>query len=224
MFETGEPSTKSGRTRARISAAAIDSFIEHGYPDTTMRKIADAAGVSIGNAYYYFPSKDHLVQELYKRVQVEHAIAARERMATERTLVGRLRAVFETGLETLVPYEHSAAGFLTAMIAPDSPINPLSAESSESRDIAVSLFREAVDGSAHRLPADIADLLPQSLFVMHLALVLRWTYDTSPGQVSTRRLLDSGMRLFTITLPFVRMPGLHAASRELLMLMIEVRS
>lgn len=224
MFETDEPLTKSGRTRARISAAAIDSFVEHGYSDTTMRKIADAAGVSVGNAYYYFPSKDHLVQELYRRVQDEHAAAARERMAAEHTLIGRLRAVFETGLETLVPYQRSAAGFLTAMIAPDSPINPLSTESSESRDIAVALFREAVDGTPHRLPADIAALLPDALFVMHLALVLRWTYDTSPEHEKTRRLLDAGMRLLTVALPFVRMPGLHAASRDLLTLIVEVRS
>lgn len=225
MFENEpEPRTKSERTRARIRDAAIASFVEHGYADTTMRSIADAARVSAGNAYYYFPSKTHLVQELYVRVQRDHAARARPRLEEERELVDRLRIVFETGLEAIRPYQHVAPGFLTAMIPPDSPLNPLAAESASARDMTVSLFREAVDGARHRLPDDIAGPLPGALFVVHLALVLRWTYDTTSGQRSTQRLLDVGLRMLSLALPFVRMPGIHAAARELLALVAEVRS
>jgi hypothetical protein len=88
----------------------------------------------------------------------------------------------------------------------------------------VGLFREAVDGAQHRLPADVADLLPEALFVSYLALVLRWTYDGSPDQEKTSRMLDAGLRLLAIALPFVRMPGVHATTRELLRLVTEVRS
>lgn len=224
MFETDSPPSKSARTRARISAAAVESFIERGYSDTTMRLIAERAGVSVGNAYYYFPSKNHLVQDLYVRVQREHAEAAREPLSTERGLVDRLRVVFETGLTNLIPYQRSAPGFLAAMIAPDSPINPLSADSDEARELTVALFREAVDGAQHRLPADIAALLPEALFVTYLALVLRWTYDGSPDQQKTFRLMDAGLRLLAVALPFVRVPGLHTTTRELLRLVTEVRS
>ncbi|CAH0178671.1 putative HTH-type transcriptional regulator Rv0767c [Microbacterium oxydans] len=224
MFETEPPASKSERTRARISEAAIESFIERGYADTTMRLIAERADVSSGNAYYYFPSKNHLVQDLYVRVQREHAEAARAPLAAQRGLVDRLRVVFETGLDTLGPYQRSAPGFLSAMIAPDSPINPMSADSDTARDMTVALFREAVDGAQHRLPADIAALLPDALFVTYLALVLRWTYDGSPDQEKTTRLMDAGLRLLTIALPFVRVPGVHTSTRELLRLIAEVRS
>lgn len=222
MFET-EPS-KRERTRARISAAAVESFVERGYADTTMRLIAERAGVSVGNAYYYFPSKDHLVQVLYERVQREHGSAARAALDGERGVVDRLRIVLETGLQTLQPYRRSAPGFLSAMIAPDSPINPLSTESEAARELTVGLFREAVDGAQHRLPADIAGLLPEALFVGYLALVLRWTYDESPEQEKTTRLLEAGLRMLAMALPFVRMPGLHQAARELLTLIGEARS
>lgn len=224
MFETEPAPSKSARTRARISEAAIASFVERGYADTTMRMIAEKAGVSVGNAYYYFPSKNHLVQELYERVQHEHAVAARDRLATERGLVDRLRAVWETGLSTLAPYQRSAPGFLAAMIAPDSPLNPLSADSEAAREITVGLLREAVVGAQHRMPSDIADLLPDALFVVYLALVLRWTYDDSANHAKTARMLDAGLRLLAVSLPFVGMPGLHATARELLTLVAEVRS
>lgn len=226
MFEnaSSDLSSKSARTRAKIRDAALSSFAEHGYADTTMRAIADAAGVSVSNAYYYFPSKTHLVQELYVRVQHEHAELARPQLAAATSLIERLRIVFTTGLEAVAPYQRIAPGFLTAMIAPDSPINPLSEESSEARDLTAGLFRTAVDEAQHPLPDEMAALLPNALFVAHLALVLRWTYDSTPQQSSTRRLLETGLRLLAVALPFTRMPGLRAATRELLGLIGEVKA
>ena len=225
MFESDDvPLTKSERTRMSIRDAAIASFIEHGYADTTMRAIAEAAGVSVSNAYYYYPSKTHLVQELYVRVQHEHAALAAPLLNGTTGLVERLRAVFETGLVAVGPYRHVAPGFLTAMIPPDSALNPLSAESDAARELTVSLFRDAVDGAQHRLPDDIARSLPEALFVGYLAMVLRWTYDSSPDAVSTTRMLNAGLRMLALALPFVRVPGIHAAARELLTLMSEVRS
>jgi AcrR family transcriptional regulator len=40
-----------------------------------MRAIAREAGVSTGNACYYFGSKDELIQEFYLRNHAEHAAA-----------------------------------------------------------------------------------------------------------------------------------------------------
>ena len=61
------------QTKRLIVDTAVRLFREQGYDKTTMRAIAQAAGVSVGNAYYYFPSKDHLVQEFYAQVQDAHA-------------------------------------------------------------------------------------------------------------------------------------------------------
>src|SRR5438445_2713544 len=63
---------KSEQTRALILETALRLFRERGYDRTTMRAIAEEAGVSVGNAYYYFASKEHLVQGFYDRIAEEH--------------------------------------------------------------------------------------------------------------------------------------------------------
>ena len=222
MFSS-ELTPKAEQTRARIRAAAIASFIERGYPDTTIRLIAREAGVSVGNAYYYFPSKTHLVQELYEQVQQDHARVAVPLLEGVGGLVDRLRIVFETGLQTLEPYQRVAPGFLSAMIAPDSPINPLARESTGAREMTIGLFRRAVDGAEHRLPDDIAKRLPEALSVAFLGLIVRWTYDED-DRTRTRRLLDTALKLLAAALPFARVPGVRGVARDQLDQIAEVRA
>lgn len=112
MFEntTGAPRTKAERTRARIRDTALASFRERGYDETTVRLIAQEAGVSLGNAYYYFPTKNHLVQELYVEVQREHRAAAEPLLGESTDLIDRLGVVYRTGLTTLEPFHRFAPG------------------------------------------------------------------------------------------------------------------
>lgn len=50
--------------RERILDAARTLFARDGYDATTMQHIVDAAGTSIGNAYFYFPNKERLLVEM----------------------------------------------------------------------------------------------------------------------------------------------------------------
>src|SRR5215467_12758319 len=59
--------SKSEETRARILNAALTSFRKRGFEAATMRDIAQDAGVALGAAYYYFPSKDAIVMDFYRR-------------------------------------------------------------------------------------------------------------------------------------------------------------
>lgn len=51
---------------AAIQDAARTLFAERGYSATSMRAIADAAGVSLGLAYNYFEGKEDLLQTLVR--------------------------------------------------------------------------------------------------------------------------------------------------------------
>jgi len=55
---------RAHETRARILAAAREVFEEHGYAHGTTNRIAEAAGLSVGSLYQYFPNKDAILVEL----------------------------------------------------------------------------------------------------------------------------------------------------------------
>lgn len=56
---------KKGRDkRLQVLEAAADLLIESGYHNFSMRKVADAAGIRLGNLQYYFPSKEKLVKAM----------------------------------------------------------------------------------------------------------------------------------------------------------------
>ncbi|WP_149563956.1 TetR/AcrR family transcriptional regulator [Streptomyces cacaoi] len=51
-------------TRQRILRAAAHVFTEYGYAAGTTNRIAEAAGISIGSLYQYYPNKDAILAEL----------------------------------------------------------------------------------------------------------------------------------------------------------------
>ena len=61
MPATAIKTPKGQQTRSNILETALGLFQERGYDQTTMRAIATEAGVSLGNAYYYFASKEVLI-------------------------------------------------------------------------------------------------------------------------------------------------------------------
>ena len=216
--------TKSERTRALIREVALRSFRERGYDATTIRLIADEAGISVGTTNYHFASKNDLVQELYLDVQLAHREAVMPLLATTDDLVGRLGLVFRTGLAELEPYHRFAPEFLSAAMSPRSSVNPLSEESTPSREVVVGVFRAAVTGAKKTLPAEFEEALPSALMIAHLLLALFWVYDSSPERARTHRLLDGGLRVLRLSLPLLRIRALRAPLRELLNLVAEVRA
>jgi AcrR family transcriptional regulator len=58
---------RSERSRAQILNAALKLFSHRGYGATTLREIGEAAGLSHGNVYYYFPDKEKIFRALLQR-------------------------------------------------------------------------------------------------------------------------------------------------------------
>ena len=55
---------KSERSRRQVLDAALKLFSHQGFRATTVRDIADTAGVSTGNVYHHFPDKESIFRSL----------------------------------------------------------------------------------------------------------------------------------------------------------------
>ena len=214
---------RAEQTRAAIIEAALRLFREHGYEAATMRAIAAAAGVSTGNAYYYFSSKEELIQEFYLRSHAEHVAACRGMLDAEHDLASRLRGTLRALIDVLGPYHSFAATFYKSAAEPTSPLSPFSKESSPAREASIALYREVADGSSARIDRELRAELPELLWLYSMGIVLFWVYDMSPGCVKTYRLIDATVPLANRLISMTRLPVLRATTREVIAIIREIR-
>jgi AcrR family transcriptional regulator len=187
--------SKSEQTRALILETAMRLFQERGYDKTTMRAIAQEAGVSVGNAYYYFAGKEHLIQGFYDRLAAEHREAVREVLARETSLEARLAGVLRTWLDVATPYHEFAVQFFKNAADPDSPLSPFSPESEHARVEAIGVHKEVLAGSRTKVPQELRDVLPELMWLSQMGLVLYWIFDRTEGRERSYRLAERGARL-----------------------------
>ena len=69
------------------SRRAERAFVRHGFHATTMQHVADELGMSAGNLYRYFPSKEAIVEGLCAVDQAGRAQAFAELMADNRDIM-----------------------------------------------------------------------------------------------------------------------------------------
>ena len=79
---TRKPRADAQRNRERLIDAAKDAFTEAG-PDATLEEIARRAGVGIGTLYRHFPTRDAVIEAVYRRGFEQLAVSAARLMASE---------------------------------------------------------------------------------------------------------------------------------------------
>jgi AcrR family transcriptional regulator len=215
--------TKSARTRSTIIDAALRLFRERGYEATTMRAIAAEAGVSVGNAYYYFSSKEELIQGFYDRAQVDHAAAARPVLDGTADLTARIVGVVEAWLTTMEPFRPFAAKFYKHAAEPTSPLSPFSPDSSPARTAAVELWREVLEGSATRIPRRLRDDLPEMVWLYFMCIVLLWVHDPTPDGSATRNIVTTSAPLVVRAIELARLPMVSGLLDDVVILITQIR-
>ncbi|WP_277350869.1 TetR family transcriptional regulator [Streptomyces chilikensis] len=212
--EPRAPRPKSEQTRTLILETAMRLFQERGYDRTTMRAVAQEAGVSVGNAYYYFSGKEHLIQGFYDRIGAEHRVAVRSVLDRETDLQARLAGVLTAWLDVAEPYHEFAAQFFKNAADPDSPLSPFSPDSRAPREESIGIFREVLAGSRAKVPAELKDTLPELMWLSLMGLVVYWVFDRTPGRERSYRLAERGARLTTLGVSLARFRVLRPLVRE----------
>jgi AcrR family transcriptional regulator len=211
------PKTKRGETsRAAIFGAALELFQERGYDATTMRAIAQRAGVSLGSSYHYFASKEHLVLEFYRHTHQLHLAAVAPLLARERDLAARLRGVMRAVVVTCEPF-HAVAGSIFSTVAnPSSPLNPFGPTSKPLRDEVIQLYAQVVSGSNARVPSDVGEQLPLLLWLYQMGILYFWIFDRSTGRLRTLEVIDETADLIVRLISLANLAILRGSRRRIL--------
>ncbi|HEX2717680.1 MAG TPA: TetR family transcriptional regulator [Gemmatimonadaceae bacterium] len=223
MVQTLTKTSKGEQTRTKILEAALALFMERGFEATTMRAVAEEAGVSLGNAYYYFESKEELVQAFYERSHREHLAAAVPRL-DEKDFRKRLLATLHAKIDTSEPYHRFSGVLFRSAADPHSPLNPFSAASRAVREEAIEFMGELIDGSSLKPPQDLRVELPQLLWLYEMGIVLFWIFDTSRERRRTRVLIDRTVPIVTRLIALGANPILAPLRRSVLKLLREIQA
>jgi AcrR family transcriptional regulator len=219
VFKIATAATNKGeQTRREIYESALLLFRQKGFDDTSMREIAAQAGVALGAAYYYFPSKEAIIQAYYEAVQAEHNRLVAEAFANPKlTLKQRLQMVFHSKLDILQPDRKLLGVIFRYSGEPDHPLSCLGKATERTRRESMHVFNQAV--ANERLPADLQELLPIALWALHMGVLILFIYDNSPQQRRTRTLVDGALELTVRSLVLARNPLLKAMRSKMLELL-----
>jgi AcrR family transcriptional regulator len=203
---------KGADTRAKILGTALALFRERGFEATTMRDIARAAGMSLGAAYHYFPSKDAIVLAYYHQVEQEHERRVDKALERASSLSERLAIPFHAKLD-IVSGDRPLLGALLRFTG--QPSHPLSFLGPATQDIRLrSMAVFAATLRDERLTSDVRTLAPVALWALHMGILLFFLYDQSASQQRTRKLVDRSVALFVWILKATKLPGLRALPRK----------
>ena len=207
---------KSEETRGRILDAALTLFRERGFEATTMRDIAEEAGVATGAAYYYFSSKDAIILDFYRRscTEMQPEIEAAQKNATG--LERRLRELIRVKFTHFAPNRGVLRALLRNGADPKHPLSPFSPQTQEIRDIDIAWFRRILVDCGVRIPRDLESHLPSVLWFFQMGVIFFWVIDESPGQARSNRLLDLAAKSVTSLIRVSALPLMRPVRRAAL--------
>lgn len=184
---------KGEQTRKQIFSSALELFRERGFDATTMQAIAAHAGVVKSAAYYYFPSKEALIQAYYESVQAAQERLCAELFATTKDLKTRLVTALHSKFD-LTKDDRNLLGVVFRYTGePHHPLSCLGPGTAEIRRRSTLVFQDAI--AEEKLPQDLRVLLPLALWALQMGLLVMFLYDDSANQQRTRRMADGALNL-----------------------------
>ena len=197
---------KSEETRLKILTAALVLFRSQGFEKTTMRDVAQRAGVATGAAYYYFDSKDALVLAFYERAAEEIGPLARKAAGPAKGLAAKLRGVMIAKLEYFAENRDVLRALLRTGADPKHPLSPFSKQTKLIRDADIGLFTDLLKTSGVVVPKDLAPYVPESLWMYQMGLIYFWLTDESEGHRRTLLLVELSSKIVAGLLELASLP------------------
>jgi len=183
--EPGLRERKKQQTRAAIREAALELFLTQGYAETTTTQIAQAANVSAGTLFNYFPTKDSLLTDDFDPIFIRHM---RARPPEEPPATAFRRAIMAGLAEGR---DHVGMSLVRARLIMRTP---------ELRAAAAAELRRDTEKLVELLGERYPDIPPFDLRVLSKILIaaVQTAYETwieSDGKADVLALVDRALEL-----------------------------
>ena len=173
-----KPRSDAQRNRGRILELAKEAFTRSG-ANTSLDDIARQAGVGPGTLYRHFPTRDELLEAVY-RTEVEKLAAAERNFAETLPPIEALRAWMLLFVD-LIATKRIIAPALNTIAG--GPAKVFAASHGQMWDAIRALVKRAIKSGDIRKDLDATDLLRALIGVANVATTPDW-------QHSARRLVD----------------------------------
>lgn len=214
---------KAEETGARILEAALSLFREQGFEAATIRDIAAKAGVATGAAYYYYPSKEAIVMDFYRRSSKQMQPKIEAALEGVSGLEERLGALIRVKLAEFGPNRSVLRALLRNGADPNHPLSPFSINTKEIRDVDIAWFRDILADCGVRIPRDLEPDLPGVLWFFQMGVIFFWVLDESPRQVRTARLVDLASKSVTRLIRLSSLPLMRPVRKTALQMIALVK-
>ena len=172
------PRADAQRNRERILEVAKEAFTEHG-AGVSLDEVAKQAGVGAGTLYRHFPTREALLEEVY-RTEVEKLAAAEREFTRTMPPVKALRAWMLLFVDYIAAKQIIAPA-LNTMVG--GPSKVLQSAGGQVRKAIHTLVERAIESGDIRSDLEPMDLLRALIGVSNVASEPNW-------KQSARRLVD----------------------------------
>ncbi len=151
---SGEPVASR---REELLSIAAGLFAERGFRNTTVRDIADAAGILSGSLYHHFDSKESMVDEILSTFQDELFGRYDEILRSDADARTRLERAVEVSFEAIDKHRSEVAIFQNdaAYLGTFDRFGYLARRNAESREVWLTLLHDGVTSGALRDDLDV---------------------------------------------------------------------
>ena len=152
-----EGSPASATRRDELLAIAARLFAEKGFKNTTVRDIADAAGILSGSLYHHFDSKESMVDEILRTFQEELFGQYDEILAGDLDPLAKLEQAVLVSFDAIDQHHDEVAIFQNdaAYLLTFDRFAYLADRNRQSRDVWLTLLRNGIDAGVLRDDLDL---------------------------------------------------------------------
>jgi AcrR family transcriptional regulator len=186
-------STPEPTRRDQLLAIAAQLFAEKGFKNTTVRDIADAAGILSGSLYHHFDSKESMVDEILSTFQEELFGQYDEILSSDADPRTKLEQAVRVSFDAIDQHHSEVAVFQNdaAYLSTLGGFGYLEERHAQSREVWMTLLREGMEAGVLRADLDL-DLVYR--FIRDTVWVAVNWYRPG-GQLSAAAVADQYVRI-----------------------------